>query len=91
MSFNAEFVSSQFPMYPDDSLSEEIEKKVAASLPVIEKLAATTTLEERLKCYHQKIATARAKFLALNGDAFGCDCNNTDGPAVQKANELVTT
>lgn len=58
---------------PEGDVSDEIERQIAKSLPVIEGLCDAMTQEQRIAVMEQSIAVSRCAFIKTYGNAFGCE------------------
>lgn len=62
-----------------DSVDDVIEQKIAATLPEIPGLVEGLSSEDRLAVMNAEIVRSQAAFIALHGDAFGCESDVKKG------------
>lgn len=63
--------------YSDTAATAKIESELQKTLPAIAGLSDAMTVEERCQVYAKSIEVSREAFIAMNGDSFGCDQEET--------------
>lgn len=70
--------------YPEGAQADEIERKIALTLPVIPGLVSELSSEDRLVVLKASVDESRAAFIKLYGNPFGCEIHSYEA---QKEND----